>query len=162
MARMEHYENGEWVGSTEIPGHSETRGWVNTYSADGKVRSTWVENTDQFDYKESEHREKSMEEIRASVSAAKTMSELRMKVLEFVSKIAFRFIFPSAAIVGAISLVIHFVLKALPNDLIEKLQSMSDYVAIVLAIPLYLAGTVFAICVFMPFFKSKKKSNKKK
>ncbi|MBQ8209706.1 MAG: hypothetical protein IJZ35_03885 [Clostridia bacterium] len=161
MAKMDHYENGVWVGSSEIKGHSNTTGWVDTYSADGKVRSTMVHNTDQFDYKESEHREKSIEEIRSSVSAAKTVSEFRMKVLDFVYKLAIRFIFPASAIVGAICLAAYFVLKALPNEIIEKLQSMSVYVGIALGILLHLAGIVFAIYVFMPS-KSKKKSKKNK
>ena len=51
MAKMDHYENGKWVGSTEVQGHSNTTGWVQTYSSDGVVRSTFIENTDTFDYK---------------------------------------------------------------------------------------------------------------
>ena len=42
MARFEHYENGEWVGSTEVPNSSIESGWVHTYSADGKNRATYV------------------------------------------------------------------------------------------------------------------------
>lgn len=165
MAKMDHYENGKWVGSSETQGHSNTTGWVNTYSADGKVRSTWVENTDRFDYKESEHREKSIEEIRNSVSAAKTVSELRMKVLGFVYKLAIRFIFPASAIVGAICLISYFVLKALPADTIEKLKSMSIYIGIGIGGLLYLAGVVFVIYILIYIFmpsKNRKKSNKKK
>lgn len=50
MARYDHYENGEWVGTTEVPGTSNADGWVHTYSADGKSRSTWVSNPAQYDY----------------------------------------------------------------------------------------------------------------
>lgn len=53
MASLDHYENGEWVGSTDVPGDFKTTGWVDTYSKDGKRRSTWVSNTNMWAYDDS-------------------------------------------------------------------------------------------------------------
>lgn len=89
MATMDHYENGKWVGSTQVKGHSDVTGWVDTYMADGTVRQTWISNTDQFDYKEDKYppyREKTIEEIQSENFAAHELGELIGKVWPLIMK----------------------------------------------------------------------------
>ena len=44
MATLDHYENGNWVGSTEIPGNLGYSGWVHTYKGDNNSYATWISN----------------------------------------------------------------------------------------------------------------------
>lgn len=157
MARMEHYENGEWVGSTEIPGHSETRGWVNTYSTDGKVRSTWVENTDTYDYKPEQHPPKSIEEIQSDRAAKETIDKVFGKLHAPMLIIGISaFVFTT---IGG------FIYLLLPSNVIESIVENFKLVFIIISaivmILAFVGGFGFMIFLFMPS-KSKKKSNKKK
>ena len=42
MPRMDHYANGKWKGTTDIPDNPDYSGWVETYTSDGEVVSTMV------------------------------------------------------------------------------------------------------------------------
>ena len=44
MARIDHYKNGEWVGSTDVEGQPES-GWVRHYTSDGNTYSSYVNNS---------------------------------------------------------------------------------------------------------------------
>ena len=44
MATLDHYENGCWVGSTEVPGNLGYSGWVHTYKGDNNSYDTWISN----------------------------------------------------------------------------------------------------------------------
>lgn len=51
MANLEHYVNGEYKGSTHIPkNNTNASGWVQTYTSDGQVISTWVDSVDEQTY----------------------------------------------------------------------------------------------------------------
>lgn len=157
MAKMDHYENGEWVGSTETQGHSNTTGWVNTYSADGKVRSTWVENTDNFDYKAEQHLPRSIEEIQNERAGKEALNKLFDKLYKPIM-----FLGLLGVIAMIIGVIIYYVLQALPNDIVENLKSIGTIILIIITALIYVAGFLLVVSMFLIPFKSKKKSKKKK
>ena len=44
MATLDHYKNGYWVGSTDVPGNLGYSGWVHTYKGDGNSYDTMIHN----------------------------------------------------------------------------------------------------------------------
>lgn len=151
MANMDHYENGKWVGSTKVSGHSNTTGWVNTYSSDGKVRSTWVSNTDQFDYKEGQHREKSIEEIQSSRAASETWNEIWMKIMGPVLKLGYASVILTA-IVSIITIIKVFGLEEL-----KKVFTSEEFILFVICfVPLIL----FFLIIYL--FRRRKEAKQRK
>lgn len=98
MATYDHYVNGEWVGSTEVPGHSNQTGWVNTYSKDGNSYATWVSNSDHFDYRPNQNQ--------TSEPLVGAGNEEMAK--ELIHKWSFR-IFYSGVILGFIAMIVGFI-----------------------------------------------------
>ena len=156
MAKMDHYENGVWVGSTETQGRSNTTGWINTYSADGKVRSTWVENTDNFDYKAEQRLPRSIEEIQKERAGKEALNNLFDKLAKPVMLLGL-----FCVIAGIIGVIAYCVLQALPNNIVETLKSIVTIILVIITALIYVAGFCLVIYVFTPA-KGKKKSKKKK
>lgn len=121
MARYDHYENGEWVGTTEVPGTSNADGWVHTYSADGKSRSTWVSNPAQYDYSYNSQ-PKSWEDRKAE-------NEALHSVINFILTLSFKVGLPMMLIVGVV-IFVYFVkemgIQGFLNGVIEFMVEAPD------------------------------------
>lgn len=153
MARYDHYENGEWVGTTEVPGTSNADGWVHTYSADGKSRSTWVSNPAQYDYSYNSQ-PKSWEDRKAE-------NEALHSVINFILTLSFKVGLPMMLIVGVV-LFVYFVkemgIQGFLNGVIEFMVEAPDVTItciVFLVIP-------FFIIVKEAVDKIKKKTKKEK
>lgn len=121
MARYDHYENGEWVGTTEVPGTSNADGWIHTYSADGKSRATWVSNPTQYDY--------SLNSQPKSWEDRKAENEALHSVINFILTLSFKVGLPMMLIVGVV-IFVYFVkemgIQGFLNGVIEFMVEAPD------------------------------------
>lgn len=157
MARMDHYKNGKWVGSTEIEGNSNTTGWVNTYSADGNVRSTMIQNTNTFDYKPEQHPPKSIEQIQNERAGKEAIDKLFGKIF------APLMISGALAVVVAVcGVILYEVMQFLPSEIIQNLKSIGTIILIVGSIIFMILGFVVVIFIYSKMIKKFKEDKKNK
>ena len=163
MARLDHYVNGEWVGSTDVPGHSNVTGWVDTYTTDGNTHSTWVSNPDRFDYNTYHQQDSKQQNSKPLIGAG-----YEKEAKELVHKWSFN-IFYFFSSLGLISIALLLVVRLIYSicdvgveETFERVYiALNSFIAFKDFLPLlfscFVWVAIFIIFKVVRFFRKKRK-----